>query len=100
MKTTDIVNAVLRCCKPRSVILYGEKIQAGSHDLKAADLCIILDECDKKYLLPELYLQINVSIPVQFLLYSTEEWNALLTDGGSYASAIRRKGTVVYGQTS
>ena len=45
-------------------------------------------------------LKINMPIPVQFLLYQTDEWLELLRDSGSYASAIEKKGTVLYGETS
>lgn len=99
MNLTEILDAVLACCKPSRVILYGEKVMAGSHDLKSADLCIVVDQCDKKRLLCELYLKINAPIPVQFLLYSTEEWTKMLRDGGSYASAIEKKGTMLYVET-
>ncbi|MCD8357570.1 MAG: hypothetical protein LUE11_13540 [Clostridia bacterium] len=98
MKREDILDGVLSCCKPYRVILYGEKFVVGSHDLKSADLCIILDECDKISLLNQLYLKVNMPIPVQFLLYSTEEWRTMLQDAGSYASAIEKKGTVLYGE--
>lgn len=99
MQISDIMNLVLACCKPRRVILFKEKVTVGSHDLKSASLCIILDTCDKKRLLSELYLKVNVPIPVHFLLYQTEEWIKLLGDTGSYASEIHRKGTVLYGET-
>ena len=99
MQVAEILRLILSCCQPRRVILYGEKVVAGSHDLKAADLCIILDACDKNSLLNTLYLKVNVPIPVHFLLYSTDEWFELLEDTGSYASAIEKKGTVLYGKT-
>lgn len=99
MTIQEILSAVLACCTPRRVILYGEKVTAGSHDLKSADLCVIVDDCDKKQLLCELYLRVNAPIPVQFLLYSMDEWTAMLRDAGSYASAIERKGTILYGET-
>lgn len=99
MKIRDILDIILQSCQPRRVILYGEKVVAGSHDLKAADLCVIVDDCDKRTLLRRLYLEVNVPIPVQFLLYTTEEWEELLEDAGSYASAIERKGTILYDKT-
>lgn len=98
MNITQVLEAILACCKPRRVILYGEKVTAGNHNLKSADLCIVLDECDKKHLLSQLYLNIDMPIPVQFLLYTTDDWSRLLTDAGSYASAIEKKGTVLYGE--
>ena len=100
MKREEILKGVLACCRPRRVILYGEKFVVGSHDMKSADLCIILDQCNKTELLRKLYLKINMPIPVQFLLYRTDEWRELLSDSGSYASAIEKKGTVLYGETS
>ena len=63
-------------------------------------MCTILDHCNKTELLRKLYLKINMPIPVQFLLYQTDEWLELLRDSGSYASAIEKKGTVLYGETS
>ncbi len=96
----EIIDAILACCEPRGVILYGEKFVAGSRTIKSADLCIILDKFDKKYLLPELYLKVDAPFPVQFLLYSTEDWRRMLTDSGSYAAAIKKKGTVLYGETA
>ncbi len=100
MKREELLKGVLACCHPRRVILYGEKFVVGSHDVKSADLCIILDQCNKTELLRKLYLKINMPIPVQFLLYRTDEWRELLSDSGSYASAIEKKGTVLYGETS
>lgn len=100
MDRKELLDCVLACCEPRRVILYGEKFVVDSRDLKSADLCIILDQCDKKKLLNKLYLRINMPIPVQFLLYHTDEWQTLLQDAGSYASAIEKKGTVLYGETA
>jgi hypothetical protein len=93
-----VLQDIRQCCEPRYVILYGEKVTAGQHDLKSADFCIILDEVNRPHLLRDLYLKIQVDIPIQFLLYSTEEWHALTEDPNSYASAIRRKGTILYGE--
>ncbi len=94
----EVVDEILTCCAPRRVILYGEKVTAGSRDLKSADLCIVLDQFDKRVLLNELYLKVDMPIPVQFLLYKTEDWNTMLRDSGSYAYAIEQKGTVLYGE--
>lgn len=95
---TKVLDGVRQCCKPRCVILYGEKVTAGQRNLKSADFCIILDQLNRQSLLRDLYLKVQADIPVQFLLYSTEEWNMLTADPNSYASAIRRKGTILYGE--
>ena len=100
----DIRDAVLegirRCCTPRCVILYGEKVTAEHHAVKSADFCIVLDRFNRSQLLQKLYLNIQTDIPVQFVLYSTEEWNVLVKNPNSYASRIQKKGTVLYGQTT
>lgn len=95
---TAVLEGVRKCCQPRYVILYGEKVTADQHTVKSADFCIVLDAFNKQQLLKELYLNIQQDIPVQFMLYSTEEWNRLTQDPNSYASAIRKKGTVLYGE--
>ena len=65
------------------------------------NLCIIVDVmCDKKSLLRKLYLEVNAPFPVQFLLYNTDEWVSMRKDAGSYASAIEKKGTILYGETT
>ncbi|MDO5549454.1 MAG: hypothetical protein Q4F79_13345 [Eubacteriales bacterium] len=97
---SKVLAGVQRCCKPRYIILYGEKVTAGQRDLKSADFCIVLDQVNRQALLHDLYLTVQADIPVQFLLYSTEEWNALTADPNSYASAIRRKGTILYGEAT
>lgn len=95
-----VLKGVQRCCKPRCVILYGEKVTAGERNLKSADFCIILDDPNRYALLRDLYLKVQADIPVQFLVYSTEEWERLTADPNSYASAILRKGTILYGKAT
>ena len=46
MKREELLKRVLDCCRPRRVILYGEKFVVDGHDIKSADLCIILDHCN------------------------------------------------------
>ena len=99
MNFNEILDTVVRYCHPIRVILYGEKM-TGEH-MRSANLCIIVDMmCDKTRLLQQLYLEINAPFPVQVLLYNAEEWNKLRKDAGSYASAIEKKGTILYGETT
>lgn len=94
----NVLDGILAHCTPREIILYGEKRALASGALKSLDFCVILPEVDKPALLHELYLTIDASIPFNVLLYTCSEWDALLDDFSSYASAIRKKGTVLYGQ--
>lgn len=95
----EVLQSILSCCNPEKVILYGEKLTVGSHKLKSADFCVILNEVDKPVLLHRLYLTINCTIPVNFLLYTSEEWSGLTQDFTSFAACIAQKGTVLYEKT-
>lgn len=99
----NTLNAVLKCCSPRRVILYGEKVTAVEHNCKAMDFCIIMDCLDtmsRSQLLSQLYLNVAAPIPVQFTVYRTEDWEALCKNPTSYAAHIKRKGTVLYEQSA
>lgn len=94
-----VLEGVRKCCTPRYIILYGEKVTAEQHTLKSADFCIVLDHfTNKAKLLSQLYLNIETDIPVQFVLYTTKEWERLTANPYSYASRIQMKGTVLYGE--
>lgn len=95
-----VVAGVQKCCTPRYVILYGEKVTMEEHRVKSADFCIVLDEFNrsKDKLLRDLYLTIQTEIPVQFLLYTTKDWEKATRDPNSYASRIQRRGRLLYGE--
>lgn len=93
-----ILVGILSHCAPRAVILYGEKHTLATSEIKSLDFCVILPDADKPALLRELYLTIASEIPFNVLLYTCDEWKTLTADFSSYASAIRKKGTVLYGQ--
>ena len=93
-----ILSDILRHCSPQKVILYGEKRTLSTSEIKSLDFCIILPEVDKPSLLHELYQTIDSPVPFNLLLYSCDEWEELTEDFSSYASAIQKKGTVLYEQ--
>lgn len=93
-----ILEGILTHCAPKCVILYGEKRSLASGCIKALDFCVILPAADKPALLYELYMTIDAEVPFNVLLYTCAEWEALTEDFSSYASAICKKGTVLYEQ--
>lgn len=102
MNITDkILAVILSHCNPQKVILYGEKHSVCGHQLTAADFCIILEDSfsDKRGLLRSLYLAVDAPIPVNFLMYTEDEWSSLTSDYTSFASSIKKKGTVLYEKT-
>lgn len=98
----SILSGIISNCKPKQVVMYGEKRSLSTGLVKSADFCVIIpdESINKNTVLRTLYLTLDVEIPFQVLLYTTEEWRTLTEDFSSYASAICKKGTVLYEQES
>lgn len=97
-QTEKILTGILAHCSPRTVILFGEKHALSTGEIKSLDFCVILPEADKPALLQEIYLAVESEVPFQVLLYTCQEWIDCIADFSSYAAAIHKKGTVLYGQ--
>ena len=78
------VRDILTACRPQQIILFSEKRTMATDKLKAFSLCI------------HLHLAITVDVPVSLSVYTTGEWDDLLSDKTSYAAWIARKGRVIY----
>ncbi|MGM9612335.1 MAG: hypothetical protein ACI3XZ_02420, partial [Butyricicoccus sp.] len=59
-----LLGGLLALCKPEKVILHGAKRGLTSGRLKAASLCIVVPDCDKKALLRRLYLELPLDFQV------------------------------------
>lgn len=94
----QIVSDILRVCAPRQVILFAEKRTMATNKLKSLSLCVIVDEEDCRALRPRLHLAASAEVPINFSVYTTDEWQSLLADNTSYAAWIARKGQIVYEQ--
>ena len=60
-------------------------------------LCIIVDTQDKRTLLTDLYCNTESEAPIDFLLYTPEEWARSVADSRSFAYKLNREGVVLYG---
>lgn len=95
----QMIAKICQLCAPRAIILYGEKRTLSTDQCKAASVCIIVpDDTDKHCLQQKLYLSIVADVPINFTLYTEQEWAELTQDDTSYAAWIRRKGRVLYEQ--
>ena len=91
------VRDILTACRPQQIILYAEKRTMATDKLKAFSLCVIVpDNADCRALRTHLHLAITVDVPVSLSVYTTGEWDDLLSDRTSYAAWIARKGRVIY----
>ena len=61
------------------------------------DLCIIASTNDKRSLLTDLYCDTESDTPIDFLLYTPEEWEHSVADSQSFAHKLNREGVVLYG---
>lgn len=94
----QITNDILRICEPNKIILFNEKRTMSTGKLKALSFCVIISSKDCRKLRTRLHLALSADIPVNFVVYTVFEWTDLLSDSGSYASWIAKKGRVVYEQ--
>lgn len=61
------------------------------------DLCVIASTKDKRSLLTDLYCDTESDTPIDFLLYTPEEWEHSVADSQSFANKLNREGVVLYG---
>lgn len=93
----SMVRDIRGVCEPRRIILYAEKRTMATGKLKALSLCVIVKEgANCQELRPKLHLALTAAVPVSLSVYTSSEWKNLLTDEGSYAAWIARKGQAVY----
>lgn len=93
----SMVQDICGVCEPCQIILYAEKRTMATGRLKAISLCVIVEEGTNCHALrPKLHLALTAAVPVSLSVYTISEWKSLLTDEGSYAAWIARKGQVVY----
>lgn len=60
------------------------------------DLCVIASTKDKRSLLTDLYCDTESDTPIDFLLYTPEEWEHSVADSQSFANKLNREGVVLY----
>lgn len=104
MKDIESVEALCQRLKellcPELIILFGAKYDDEGDSMVDIDICVVTDiGTNKKELLRRAYLETDCDIPYDIFLYTTEEWNRLKKDSGSFVSRILRKGHVWYEQT-
>ena len=94
----QVVEDILRACRPQEIILFAEKRTMSTGKLKAFSLCVVVpDGTDCRQLRTRLHLALSADVPVNLSVYTNEEWDDLIADETSYAAWIARKGQVIYG---
>ena len=93
-KLNAIREQVIQLCDPQKILLFGSQAKGTATDI---DLCIIVSTNDKRSLLTDLYCDTESDTPIDFLLYTPEEWERSVADSQSFARKLNREGVKLYG---
>lgn len=88
---------ILKICAPHTILLFGSQAKGTATEDSDVDLCVIAPTSDKRKLLTELYFYVEFDRPVDFVLYTPEEWASSITDSHSFAYKLQREGVRLYG---
>lgn len=92
----DIKSQIVAHYSPSKIFLFGSQAKGTARQKSDIDICIIKNTDNKRNLLADLYLNIDTSRPVDFVLYTEDEWEQCIKDSTSFAYQILKKGTVLY----
>ena len=82
---------------PLQILLFGSQAKGTAKPHSDIDLCVIADTANKRETLTQMYLNIETERPVDFILYTPDEWRRCISDNQSFAHKISREGVNLYG---
>lgn len=85
-------------CEPELILLYGKKTVVSSQAVSHVDLCVVTEGHDRRELERRIYMEVDVGVSFNVLIYTLEQWEEQLRDKTSFACRIMEKGTVLYGR--
>ena len=89
--------AITAKVRNKKILLFGSQAKGTATAKSDIDLCIIASTNDKRSLLTDLYCDTESDTPIDFLLYTPEEWERSVADSQSFAHKLNREGVVLYG---
>lgn len=98
-KVERLKGEIVRKYSPEKIILFGSAAQDEAGEVNDVDLLIIKKDvpfygADR---IRELYHLIDADTAVDFLVYTPEEFERLLTLGDPFIKEIVKRGKVLYG---
>lgn len=88
---------IIETCAPQMILLFGSQAKGTARADSDVDLCVVASTANKRKLLTELYLNVDFECPVDFLLYTPEEWASSVIDSHSFAYKLHHEGVQLYG---
>ena len=92
-----IQEQIIHLCNPQRILLFGSQANGTATAKSDIDLCIVASTNNKRALLTDLYCNTESETPIDFLLYTPEEWEQCVKDRQSFAHKLNREGVVLYG---
>ena len=96
---SEVLRKIIQLAKQnnvKQVILFGSRARGDYRERSDIDICVIAETTNKRELLTDLYCEIDSEKPVDFLLYTPEEWNKNIEDAQSFAYKLDREGMLLY----
>lgn len=84
---------------PAHIILFGSHTKVTARASSDIDLCVVAQTTEKRGLSTEMYCTVEFERPIDFVLYTPEEWELCIADKRSFAYKINREGVHLYGST-
>lgn len=98
MKELNFIrDQIVRIADPTRIYLFGSYAKGTQRPESDFDICIVARTKNKRQLLTELYFRVEADHPIDFLLYTPEEWEECLKDELSFAHQLSREGVLLYG---
>jgi len=91
----NTVDQILKQIPAEKIILFSKK-HGMSGETSSFKLCIIADVADKGKAEKQIYLDVECELPFDVLIYTPDEWYALIKQSDSFASKIEKNGRVLY----
>lgn len=91
-----VCDRIIRDFSPHNLFLFSLK-RSPSGEAKSFKVCVVLDTKDKAAAEKRIYLDIDSEIPFDVLVYTPDEWSALLREEHSFVRRITEEGACLYG---
>jgi len=95
-RIADVCQVIVKNFSPQKVILYNIKTSAVG-ELRSFKLCVIVADGETLTIEKRIYLEVDSDIPFDVLVYTSEEWEKLITQKNSFACRIIKEGTYIHG---
>ena len=81
-----IQEQIVKLCSPQKILLFGSRAKGTATVKSDIDICVVASTKNTES-----------KTPIDFLLYTPEEWDQCVSDYQSFAHKLDREGIVLYG---